>query len=113
MAEAKVLTAQEVHDLVAGYMNEDHVKKVDKAYDFAYNLHKEQKRKSGEPYIIHPIQVAGILADLHMDPELSKIEYKSSREQLAEITVSCCWQCHTIFVSSSLSWRTVCTTCVR
>ena len=67
MAEAKVLTAQEVHDLVAGYMNEDHVKKVDKAYDFAYNLHKEQKRKSGEPYIIHPIQVAGILADLHMD----------------------------------------------
>ena len=69
MAEAKVLTAHEVHDLVAGYMNEDHVKKVDKAYDFAYNLHKEQKRKSGEPYIIHPIQVAGILADLYMDPD--------------------------------------------
>ena len=42
MAEAKVLTAQEVHDLVAGYMKEEHVKKVDKAYDFACNLHQEQ-----------------------------------------------------------------------
>src|SRR5699024_11706336 len=42
---------------------------LDKAYQFAFHLHQEQKRKSGEPYIIHPIQVAGILAELHMDPD--------------------------------------------
>lgn len=51
------------------YMNEEHVAMVRKACDFASYVHREQFRKSGEPYIIHPIQVAGILADLKMDPE--------------------------------------------
>ena len=40
---------------------------IKKAYDFAEKAHKEQKRESGEPYIIHPIAVAEILADLGMD----------------------------------------------
>jgi len=40
---------------------------VEKAYHFAENAHKEQKRESGEPYIIHPIAVAEILAELGMD----------------------------------------------
>nr|WP_238526722.1 bifunctional (p)ppGpp synthetase/guanosine-3',5'-bis(diphosphate) 3'-pyrophosphohydrolase [Carnobacterium sp. 17-4] len=49
-------------------MNSSHVAFVKKACDFATNAHKDQFRKSGEPYIIHPIQVAGILAELKMDP---------------------------------------------
>ncbi|MER2173773.1 MAG: bifunctional (p)ppGpp synthetase/guanosine-3',5'-bis(diphosphate) 3'-pyrophosphohydrolase [Carnobacterium sp.] len=49
-------------------MNSSHVAFVKKACDFAKNAHKDQFRKSGEPYIIHPIQVAGILAELKMDP---------------------------------------------
>lgn len=40
---------------------------VKKAYEFAKEAHKEQKRESGEPYIIHPIEVAEILAELGMD----------------------------------------------
>lgn len=40
---------------------------VKKAYDFANEAHKMQKRESGEPYIIHPIAVAEILADMGMD----------------------------------------------
>ncbi len=49
-------------------MSPEHVAFVQKALDYATEAHKEQFRKSGEPYIIHPIQVAGILAELHMDP---------------------------------------------
>ncbi len=104
------------------YMNAEHVAIVQKACDFATYVHREQFRKSGEPYIVHPIQVAAILAELKMDPEtvsagflhdvvedtpviladigelfgkdievivdgvtkLSKIRYKSHKEQLAE-----------------------------
>jgi len=42
---------------------------VKRACDFATYVHQDQIRQSGEPYIMHPIQVAGILADLKMDPE--------------------------------------------
>ncbi|WP_203663054.1 bifunctional (p)ppGpp synthetase/guanosine-3',5'-bis(diphosphate) 3'-pyrophosphohydrolase [Lacticaseibacillus sp. 53-4] len=68
MAEEPELTQDEVMALCAKYMNDEHLAFVKKAYDFAAYVHKDQKRKSGEPYIIHPIQVAGILANLKMDP---------------------------------------------
>ena len=42
---------------------------ISKAYIVAKNAHKEQFRKSGEPYIIHPVEVAIILAELEMDKE--------------------------------------------
>ena len=42
---------------------------VEKAYKLARDAHKDQKRKSGEPYIIHPLCVAIILADLELDKE--------------------------------------------
>ncbi|WDF83775.1 bifunctional (p)ppGpp synthetase/guanosine-3',5'-bis(diphosphate) 3'-pyrophosphohydrolase [Lacticaseibacillus pabuli] len=69
MAEHPELTQQQVMDICATYMNDEHLKFVQKAYDFAAYVHKDQLRQSGEPYIIHPIQVAGILAQLNMDPE--------------------------------------------
>lgn len=68
MAKDQILSAEEVIKQTSKYLNEEHVALVRKAYDFAREAHKEQFRKSGEPYIIHPIQVAGILADLEMDP---------------------------------------------
>lgn len=68
MANDQVLTAEQVIDRTKKYLNEEHAEYVKKAYEFAKHAHREQYRKSGEPYIIHPIQVAGILADLEMDP---------------------------------------------
>ena len=50
------------------YSDED-IEMVGKAYDMAYEAHRDQKRKSGEPYIIHPICVAIILAELELDRE--------------------------------------------
>lgn len=69
MANDNVLTSEQVIDITRKYLNDENVEMVKRAYEFAQNAHREQYRKSGEPYIIHPIQVAGILADLEMDPE--------------------------------------------
>lgn len=68
MAKDQVFTAEEVFAIVATYMNDKNVNFVKKSYEMAEYAHREQFRKSGEPYIIHPIQVAGILAQLQMDP---------------------------------------------
>ena len=43
------------------------VKKITKAYYFAKNEHEDQFRNSGEPYFVHPVAVATILAELYMD----------------------------------------------
>ena len=59
-------------DLVASirkYHPSDDLSMIEKAYQLADNAHKDQRRKSGEPYIIHPLCVAIILADLEMDKE--------------------------------------------
>ena len=51
------------------YHPSDDISLIEKAYKVAHEAHKDQKRKSGEPYIIHPLCVAIILADLEMDKE--------------------------------------------
>lgn len=54
----------------AGYLAEEALSKVDAAYAFAAQFHQEQRRRSGEPYINHPVEVALILAkDLRMDED--------------------------------------------
>src|SRR5271156_4685268 len=40
---------------------------IQRAYDYSYRMHAGQKRKSGQPYIVHPVSVAGIIADLRLD----------------------------------------------
>ncbi len=67
MANEQIYTAEQVFDKARNYMNEKDVAFLEKAYEFAKEAHKEQYRKSGEPYIIHPIQVAAILTGLEMD----------------------------------------------
>ncbi len=41
--------------------------RIHRAFEFISEKHKDQKRKSGEPYIVHPVNVAKVLADLNMD----------------------------------------------
>ena len=54
---------------VRKYHPSDDISMIDKAYKVACEAHKNQTRKSGEPYIIHPLCVAIILADLELDKE--------------------------------------------
>ncbi|MEK5039065.1 RelA/SpoT family protein [Sporosarcina sp. FSL K6-3457] len=68
MAKNRDMTAEEIFSFVASYMNEEHVEFVKKAYEAAKSAHVGQYRSSGEAYILHPVQVAGILAELQMDP---------------------------------------------
>ncbi len=49
------------------YLPESNASLVRHAYTFAYTAHHGQRRRSGEPYITHPVAVANILLDLHMD----------------------------------------------
>ena len=54
---------------VGTYLSDADVRKIRRAFVFSSGVHKEQRRKSGEPYIIHPVEVAFILAELRMDAD--------------------------------------------
>ena len=60
---------QELISSVRKYHPSTDISMIEKAYKVASEAHKDQKRKSGEPYIIHPLCVAIILADLELDKE--------------------------------------------
>ena len=49
--------------------DEEDINQIKKAYDYAKDLHEGQFRQSGEPYIIHPLNVAYILAEMHADTD--------------------------------------------
>lgn len=56
-------------NIVMNYHPSSDLDIITKAYELAKDAHKDQKRKSGEPYLIHPVCVAIILAQLEMDKE--------------------------------------------
>ena len=60
---------QSLIDRVRKYHPSDDISLIEKAYEIARNAHEGQLRKSGEPYIIHPLYVAIILAGLELDKE--------------------------------------------
>jgi len=55
--------------LIQRYLPEDQIERLKQAYVFARDAHEGQTRSSGEPYITHPVAVAGILAEMRMDYE--------------------------------------------
>jgi len=62
----KEITIEYLLEKISLYNNEE-LEKVKKAYELASKLHKNQFRESGEPYIIHPLNVCNSLADMHAD----------------------------------------------
>jgi guanosine-3',5'-bis(diphosphate) 3'-pyrophosphohydrolase len=56
-------------DLLESYLEPEQVREVYRAYLFGAEAHEGQHRMSGEPYIYHPIEVAAILAGMHMDAQ--------------------------------------------
>jgi len=67
MPKEVIYSGDEVVALTQKYLSKEDVAFVHKALVYAVECHSGQYRKSGEPYIIHPIQVAGILAKLKLD----------------------------------------------
>ena len=60
---------EQLLETIKRYHPSSDISQIEKAYKIAFEAHKEQKRKSGEPYIIHPLCVAIILAELELDKE--------------------------------------------
>ncbi len=60
---------QELINRVQKYHPSDDISMIERAYNIAKNAHEGQVRKSGEPYIVHPLNVAIVLACLEMDKE--------------------------------------------
>lgn len=57
----------DLRDQLSTYLTEEQVALISEAYQFAEKAHEGQQRSSGEPFITHPIEVAHILANMHMD----------------------------------------------
>jgi len=57
----------ELLDKAGGYLPSDKLPLVEEAYQFALEAHEGQKRRSGEPYLQHPLEAASILTDLRLD----------------------------------------------
>jgi len=63
------LAWQELWSKAAKYLNKDELKLLGEAFVYAANKHRDQKRVTGEPYVVHLLSVAGILADIDIDIE--------------------------------------------
>jgi guanosine-3',5'-bis(diphosphate) 3'-pyrophosphohydrolase len=64
-----LIRINDIIDKIADYVPEADLDIVKRAYIYSARVHEGQVRLSGEPYLSHPLEVAGILADMKLDPE--------------------------------------------
>lgn len=62
-----MLTILDLAEKISGYLDEGQVRQVVRAYYYAEQAHEGQMRRSGEPYVTHPLSVAAILSDMRLD----------------------------------------------
>ncbi|RUR31178.1 RelA/SpoT family protein [Vreelandella nanhaiensis] len=62
-----MFTIDDLADRLGGYLPSDEIQQVKRAFYYAEQAHDGQRRRSGEPYVTHPLAVANILANMHMD----------------------------------------------
>src|SRR5580692_11086997 len=62
-----MLQVEELIGRVRTYQPSADVDLIKRAYDFSFRMHAGQTRKSGDPYFVHPANVAGVIADLRLD----------------------------------------------
>jgi GTP pyrophosphokinase len=62
-----VIRLKDISDKVLSYHPNPRIDLIEKAYVFSAQVHKGQLRRSGEPYLIHPLEVAYLLADIKLD----------------------------------------------
>ena len=88
-----LLRLNDILDKVAGYHPSADLDVIKKAYVYSAKVHQGQLRKSGEPYLVHPLEVAGILAEMRLD-EASIVtgllhdtieDTLATREEIAEL----------------------------
>ncbi len=60
-------TLESLGHRLSSYLEPQQISRVKRAYYYAEQAHEGQKRRSGEPYVTHPLEVANILAGMHMD----------------------------------------------
>ncbi|WP_227940172.1 RelA/SpoT family protein [Alkalihalobacillus deserti] len=81
------MTIDQVLEKASQYLNAEDVAFLRKAYVFAEQSHEGQYRKSGEPYILHPIQVAGIIVGLELDPNTVAAAFLHDVVEDTDVTV--------------------------
>ena len=62
-----MFSIDDLADRLGSYLPPEEIREVKRAFYFAEQAHDGQRRRSGEPYVTHPLAVANILANLHMD----------------------------------------------
>src|SRR5215212_9731763 len=62
-----MIRLNDILEKVSSYHPDADLDLIKKAYVYSAKVHQGQIRKSGEPYLVHPLEVAGLLADLKLD----------------------------------------------
>jgi len=66
-ALVSMIRITDILDKAQEYLSEEHLEMIEKAYIFSATVHQGQSRLSGEPYLIHPLEVTGMLVDMKLD----------------------------------------------
>lgn len=81
------MSIDQVLEKARSYLDEKDVAFLRKAYEFAAKAHEGQFRKSGDPYILHPVQVAEIIIDLELDPNTIAAAFLHDVVEDTDVTV--------------------------